>query len=395
MEKLENELQFSKSQINKIMYNALINKEINVKELFSMALQNVMQAERKLFLKEPSEALNKGNGSYLRSALFDNKLLQLRVPRDRESRFTPFMLELIQENEEKLKEVAFKLYSSGLSTKEISETFDLIYGKKYSKAGISHLCEESKKEALKWMNRSIKEYYPVIYIDAHFNDVRRENRVDKEGFYVVLGVRPDFTREILAIENFPTESASNWERVFENLKSRGVEDVNLVVADGLKNIETAVSKHFENANLQLCVTHLKRNLLGRVRKESREELTDDLKYLFTTNQQGYRYEDAKKKIDFLIKKWGKKYPYIERVLGAPRIRYYFTYLNYHHEIQSMIYTTNWIERLNKSFKRVLRIRNSMPNPRSALALLAGVGIKKTEKTYSYPIYNLKKENNFK
>lgn len=234
----------------------------------------------------------------------------------------------------------------------------------------------------------------MIYIDAHYNSVRRD-KVAKEAFYVVLGLRQDFTREVLSVEEYPTESSSIWGDIFKELKERGLQKVNLVVSDGLKGIENAVAKNLQNADLQLCTTHLKREMLKKVRPESKGELANDLRYLFETDNKEYQSKNIKSRIEKISIKWGKHYPEITKTLSSERIGYYFTYLDYHPSIQSMIYTTNWIERLNKEFKRVMDIRNSMPNPQSALALVGSVAIKMTANKYSYPIYTFRNEENFK
>ena len=391
--KLEKELQFTKSQMEIILQESIIRKQMGFKEIVEIILKAFMKAERKLFLEEISEG-NKGNGYRKIMNSFNGSFLELQIPRDRKGLFKPLLLELVRTSQEEIRELAFKLYSSGLSTNDIGEIFETIYGNKYSKSGVSRLCEDSRKNVLKWLQRPIDSYYPVIYIDAHYNNVRRD-MVKKEAFYVILGLRSDFTREVLSVEAYPTETSNIWSDIFTDLKNRGLKKIDLVVADGLSGIENAVSKNFPETDLQLCVTHLKREILKQVRSESKYELANDLRLLFETNNKNYTYEKAKKRLDIMIGKWGKHYPKISKKLTSERIKYYFTYLNYQHSIQSMIYTTNWIERLNKEFKRVINIRNSMPNPDSAVALVGAVAIKMTTNKYTYPIYKFKNELKFK
>ncbi len=219
--------------------------------------------------------------------------------------------------------------------------------------------------------------------------------MQKEAFYVILGLRSDFTREVLTIEAYPTETSNTWSDIFKDLKSRGLEKLNLVVSDGLIGIENAVAENFPGTDMQLYVTHLKREMLKQVRAESKLELANDLRYLFETNNENYTHEKAKNRLVKINKKWEKHYPKISDKLISKRIGYYFTYLKYQYSIQSMIYTTNWIERLNKEFKRIINIRNSMPNPDSALALVGTIAIKMTGNKYSYSIYKFKNEKKFK
>ena len=392
---LTKNIEFNKEQIGEIITNVMSNGDINLIDMLEMTIEGMMKGERKLFLEETKENANKGNGYRGIKTSFNNEIIELSVPRDRRSIFRPFMLELIKIKEAEIRDVSFQLYSRGLSTKDVGEIFEKIYGKKYSKSGVSKLCEESRKEALEWINRPIDNYYPVIYIDAHYNSVRRENSIKKEAFYVIMGLKDDYTREVLTIENIPTESSSLWSDVIERLKERGLKQINLVVSDGLPGIENVIKRNFFLADVQLCTVHLKRELIKYVRSESKLTLASDLRELFRTNDSSYSYSDAKIGMDKIISKWGKDYPHIRKRLSSERISYYFTYLKYDVSIQSMIYTTNWIERLNKEFKRVMNIRNSMPNSESALALLSAVAIKMTKGKYSYPLTVFKNENKFK
>jgi transposase-like protein len=391
--KVDKELQFTKPQMEIILQEAIKRKQLGFKEIMEITLKALMKAERQIFMEEISKG-NKGNGYRKILNSFNGSMLELQIPRDRKGLFKPLMLELVRTSQAEVSELAFKLYSSGLSTKDIGEVFDTIYGKKYSSSGISKLCETSRKDVLKWLKRPIDSYYPVIYIDAHFNRVRRDT-VAKEAFYVVLGLRRDFSREVIAVENYPTEGASIWAEIFQDLKDRGLKKIDLVVSDGLKGIEDAVAENLQGTDLQLCTTHLKRELLKKVRPESKKELADDLRYLFETNSTEYKPIDVKSRIKYVDNKWGDKYPDISKSLNNYRIHLYFTYLDYEPRIQSMIYTTNWIERLNKEFKRVIDIRNSMPNPDSALALVGAVAIKMTGNKYTYPIYTFGFEKKFK
>lgn len=399
-ENIQNELIFNQEQIEKIIETSLDYKIFSKEQFFTLALQSIMKSDRKIFLKqlknnEINDDNNKGNGYYNKRIPFDNQMLQVRIPRDRNGIFKPFILELIKENQSKIAELSFSLYAKGLTDKEIKDVIKLIYNKDYSRSGISNLYKEIKEDVLSWYKRDINSYYPVVYIDAIYQSVRRGDSVSKEAFYVVLGLKPDFTREVITIENYPTESSTNWEEIFINLKERGLKKVNLIVADGLKGIETAASKYFKDVEIQLCVTHLKRYLLSKVKKSDKDELKEDLNNLFLLEQTNYTYSDVEKKLDLLHKKWYKKYKSIGDFFKSERVPYYFTYLKYDRRIHRMIYTTNYIENLNKSFRRTLKIRNSLPNIKSALTLIGAVAIEKNEtNAYNRRLYQFKYEEKF-
>ena len=388
------ELELSNHQFQTVLEKKIQNKELGFKDIVQLSLNFLMESERKFYLNEESDNANKGNGYRYITPSLDGNLIELRVPRDRTGNFKPHILELIKHNQERLSDVAFTLYSSGMSTSQVGEVFEKIYGKAYSKSGISNLCEHSRDIALKWLERPLDKFYPAIYIDAHYNSVRRGNSVSKEAFYVVLGVKEDFTREVLSIINHPVESSSLWKDVFNDLKERGLKQVNLCVSDASIGINDAVEESFHNIDVQLCTVHLKRELGKFVKPIERQNLMNDLKILFKTGDSSYTYKDALIKVEELKFTW-KEYPKIIKALNGKRLKYYFTYLTYEASIQSMIYTTNWIERLNKNFKISMNIRQSMPSSKSALALLSAVAIKITQSTYKYPIYNFRLEEKFK
>ena len=148
----------------------------------------------------------------------------------------------------------------------------------------------------------------------------------------------------------------------------------LMVADGIKGLDTVVGEKFPGTQLQRCVTHLKRNMFAKVRHGDKAALTADLRDLFRTSQRDYTVEMAWAKWQDMCDRWGKDYLSIKRLRDNPDDKAYLTYLNYAPEIQGMIYTTNWIERLNRDFRRVTRMRTAMPNEESVLTLMGSVAM---------------------
>ena len=304
-------------------------------------------------------------------------------------------MQLIRQEESTLKELSFLLYGKGLSTKETGEVFESFYGRHYSKSTISSFSKDIKKQLDIWCNRKLDLYYPVIYIDAIYTKIRRAGSISSEAFYVVLGLKEDFTREVLSVESIPIESSAGWLEVLRGLKSRGVKDIELVVADGISGLEDVLPVYYPKTKLQKCVTHFKRNILKRLKKIHKDEVIDDLRDVFNMEDKSYTVDAGLKNMDIFIDKWVKHYPFMKNIQRSNTLEYYFTYLNYNHKVKRMIYTTNWIERLNKDYKKVLKTRNSMPNEESVLALLAQVSIDKNNNTYTYPIYNFNYERKFK
>jgi len=223
-----------------------------------------MKFERKEFLRL-TDASNKGNGYRFGRAIGFGKSISLHIPRDRLGHFYPVLLTIIKSQEEELQRLAFNLYSKGLTTRDVGEIFEDIYGKAYSKTSISRINQSFQEEIFRWRNRTLNKHYPVLMIDALHTRIRRASSVEVEAVYTVLALQDDMTRDIIAVESIPQESASGWEWLLKRLKERGLENVDLIIADGLTGLEQSIANVFPSADFQKCVTHMKRNILTKVR----------------------------------------------------------------------------------------------------------------------------------
>ena len=174
------------------------------------------------------------------------------------------------------------------------------------------------------------------------------------------------------------------------MKDRGLRETKLFIIDNLTGLDSAIEKHFP-AQIQKCVLHLKRYILQRVKKQHREILAFDLADIFQIDKTDDSLQEALSRAKACSSKWSKLYPFLKLLSNKRQMIYYFEYLNYDYRIRSMIYTTNWIERLNKDFKRVIKIRNSMPNVDSVLTLLAKVSMSLNNSRYTYPVHRLRNE----
>jgi putative transposase len=211
-------------------------------------------------------------------------------------------------------------------------------------------------------------------IDACFIPTRRGDNVSKEAYYTLLAVRSDRTREVLGVYNYPTEGSLAWESIFRDLQHRGLKRVDLFVSDSLNHIEDSIWKCFPGSEVQLCVVHLHRVLLKEVKPKHKKELSDDFKEVFRTDDRNDSKEDGMNRFLAFFDKWGKLYPHFKRRKLNDRNYLYFTYLGYHYRVRSMIYSTNWVERLNRDYKRTTRMRGALPNPEASLLLLGGVSM---------------------
>ena len=341
-------------------------------DLMEIMIESMMVAERGEFLADNPG--NKGNGYRPGSTYGQGRKLEFRIPRDRYGNFHPQILAILRDQEEECDRLAGVLYTKGLTQEQVSDVFDQIYGRHYSKSSISRMVECVRTQVNEWLERGLEEYYPVVFVDCVHIKIHRKRSVASEAFYVALAVTEEGTREVLGIFNMPQESATGWSDIFDRLKERGVQRVGLMVADGSKGLDTVIGEKLPGTPLQRCVTHLKRNMFAKVRHGDKAALAADLRDVFRTDQRDYTVEMAWEKWQAMCDKWGKDYRTIKLLRNNADYKVYMTYLNYAPEIQAMIYTTNWIERLNRDFRRVTRMRTAMPNEESVLTLMGSVAM---------------------
>lgn len=382
-------IQLSEQQLQKAL-NAKSLKKDGMNEILKMTLNALMYSERKAFLDRRKNPENKANGYRSIKMSGYGRQLSLSVPRDRLGVFKPLLVLALKEEEEELRTLCYELYREGLTTRKISNLLENIYGKKYDQSTISTINQSFKEELAQWRQKTLDAHYHVVYLDALHTKVRRET-VEGEAFYVALAVKENLKREIIAIENHPTESATGWDNLLQNLKERGLQEVDLFVADGLIGLEEKVLIHYPKAHFQKCVIHFKRNLLYRVRTKDKQAISADLANIFNLQNNVHTKEKAYELAKKFKEKWESKYSIIKKLFLQENLRTYLTYLKFDTKTRLMIYTTNWIERLNKEFRRALKIRNAMPSVDSVLLLLSAIGSQMEKQTYDYPVYSLQNE----
>ena len=357
----------------------MASSEAGFNELMRVLLDSFSQQERALFLEEHKG--EQGNGFRPRRWCGHGCSFQLRIPRTRSGAFQPIILGILAAQESERALLFHELYARGLSCEDIAEVGRRIYGHHYSKQQVSRLSGACYEEIQEWLARRLSPYYLAVYIDATFCSTRRDGNVSKEAYYTMLGLLPDGNREVLTVVNHPTEGAIAWEMELEVLKERGVEQIDLIVSDALSGIENAVCSAFPTALHQLCVVHFKRKVLNTVSTKDKAEVGEELKALFPVEHTNMTPLAAYEKLRTFARRWGKKYPSLAR-LDRERNAAYFTYLRFPENVRRMIYSTNWVERLNRCYKRTLLMRGAMPSPTSVVYLLGSVAKEKTEGTYT-------------
>ncbi|MDT6659242.1 IS256 family transposase [Enterococcus faecium] len=343
----------------------LINKG-DLDDLFrrhlELAINALLQAELTVFLdyeKYDRAGFNSGNsrnGNYSRSFKTEYGELNLVIPRDRNGDFSQQTLPAYKRTNDSLETTIIQLVQKGITMSEISDLIEKMYGHYYKPQTISNMSKIVSEDVSAFKERTLEAKYSVIFMDATHIPLKRQT-VSKEAVYIVIGIRLDGTKEVLGFTIAPTESAYVWKEILQDLKDRGLEEVLLVVTDGLSGIDDSIHSVYPNAQFQQCCVHISRNIAHKVRVSDRQEICSDFKLVYQASSK----EEANNQIRFMIDKWKKQYPRVVKLLLNPAL---LTFYNFPHAIRRTIYSTNLIEGFNKQLKRYTRRKEQFPNEES-------------------------------
>lgn len=355
-----------------------------IPDILTEVIETLLEIERDVFLGS-DKRINKKNGYYSRMAKTLSGVIELSIPRDRIGVFKPLILRVIKREKGYLDELALSLYTKGMSNRDINDVLKKAYGIKTSPQYVSDISSRYSKLKEDWDNRKLDSNYYVIYIDTIHMNIRRSGSVENEALYVAMGLKLDFTKEILGIYSIPEESADGWRSVLQDLKKRGVKQVISFTADGLTGLDTVIKEEYPNSLFQRCIVHLMRNIYKKVRVSDRTEIIQDMKNVFNVTDKNNTVIEGMKRFDEFREKWKKSYPSIGKMEDN---EHYFTYLLMPFQIRKLMYTTNPIERLNKEFRKVIKNKNSFPNPASALMLIWLKALEIMDRRYRYQVNSL-------
>src|SRR5437870_1015996 len=303
----------------------------------------------------------------------------IEVPRDRNGTFEPQIIEKHQTRFTGFDENIISLYARGLSTREIQQHLEEIYQVEVSPALISTVTDEVIEEVKAWQNRQLDAIYPIVYLDALHFKVRDGAHVRNKAIYVAIGVSLAGMKEVLGLWIAQTEGAKFWLQVVTELKNRGVSDIFIACVDGLKGFPEAIETVFPKTEVQLCIVHLVRHSLNYVGWKQRKEVATDLKAIYTSATEA----EAEEKLVEFAAKWDAKFPMIAKSWRAnwPRVIPFFAHPT---EIRKVIYTTNAIESLNMSLRKVTKARGSFPND-EAVSKLLYLALRNIAKKWTMPV----------
>ena len=352
------------SQLNTELTAALLNNE-SLDEFFrshlEAAINELLKTELTAFLgyeKNSTAGYNTGNsrnGYYERDLDTKYGKLHVSVPRDRNGAFDQKLIPGYARRTDDLETTIITLYRKGITTREIADLVEKLYGHYYSPATVSNISKAVRSQVEEFHNRRLSEKYVAIFMDATYLNVRRDS-VAKEPLHVLTGITPDGTREVLDYALYPTDSAENYEEMMASIKGRGVKQVLMFASDGLKGMRDAVKRQFPDADHQQCWVHLSRTVARNIRCKDRKEVLGDLKAVYRADSG----PAAAAALEGFLGKHGKQYPKLKGIFD----RYsgsLFTFYKFPEAIRKGIYTTNIIERSNKGLKHKTKAKEQFPN----------------------------------
>jgi putative transposase len=306
--------------------------------------------------------------------------LALETPRDRNGTFEPQIIEKHQTRFTGFDQNILSLYSRGLSTREIQQHLEEIYGVEVTAGLISSVTDEVIDEVKTWQNRQLDAVYPIMYLDAIQFKVRDSGHVKNKAIYLAIGVTIEGYKEVLGLWIAQTEGAKFWLQVVTELKNRGVTDIFIACVDGLKGFPEAIESVFPQTEVQLCIVHLVRHSLNFVGWKQRKEVAADLKLIYRAPTE----TEAEQRLTEFSLKWDAKFPMIAKSWRSnwTRVMPLFAHPP---EIRKIIYTTNAIESLNMSLRKVTKARGSFPND-EAVSKLLYLALRNIAKKWTMPVH---------
>lgn len=360
-----------------------------LKQLTKRLIERSLQAELtdhlgyEPYAPEGRGADNCRNGKASKTLQSDSGAIPIEIPRDRDSSFEPQLVKKRQRRLEGFDDKVLSLYARGLSTRDIQGQLEELYGVEVSPTLISNVTDAVMEEVRAWQSRPLSAVYPILYFDALFVKTRQEGPVMTKAVYLALGINLEGEKELLGLWVAQTEGSKFWLSVFNELKNRGLQDCFIACVDGLKGLPEAIEAVFPGTQVQLCIVHKLRNSLKYVPWKERKAVARDLRAMYAAAS----LAEAEQALKRFSECWDAKYPAIGPSWRADwqRLTVFFSYSP---EIRKVIYTTNAVESLNYSLRKLLKMRGAFPNDDSIVKILF-LAINRVAKKWTMPIRDWK------
>jgi putative transposase len=307
---------------------------------------------------------NSRNGASAKTVQGEFGEITIETPRDRNASFEPQILKKHQKRFDGFDDKILSMYARGMTTREIQGHLEEMYGVEVSPTLISEVTDGVMEEVKAWQNRPLEPLYAILYLDALYVKMRHEGRVENRAVYVCIGVDMDGRKDVLGLWTSGNEGAKFWLGVLTELKNRGVRDVLIACVDGLKGFPQAIESVFPETRVQLCIVHLVRASLNYVNWKERKQVAADLKLIYRAATEAQAEQELKE----FTAKWGSKYQAIGRLWKENWARV-IPFFEFPAEVRRVIYTTNAVESLHMSLRKIIKTRGSFPSEEAAMKLL--------------------------
>ncbi len=363
----------------------LIGENGLLKQLTKVLIERALQAEMTEHLGHSLHAPvinasgNARNGKSRKTLKGDFGDLPIEIPRDRHGSFEPQLISKHQTRWTGFDDKIISLYSRGMTVREIQQHIGEMYGTDISSTLISSVTDAVIDEARQWQSRPLDAVYPVVYLDCIHVKVRDSGTVRNKAIYLAIGINMHGEKEVLGLWIAQTEGAKFWLSVVTELKNRGLQDIFIACVDGLKGFPEAIEAVYPLATVQLCIVHMVRNSLNYVGWKKRKEVAADLKRIYAATTS----DEAEQRLCEFEDKWDQEFPPIAQSWRNNWSRI-IPFFDYPPEIRRIIYTTNAIESVNMSLRKVTKSRGSFPHD-DAVTKLFYLALRNISKKWTQPL----------
>ena len=339
-----------------------------VKQIFAPIFEAALQGEMDNHLGYANHERSEQDSSNSRNGFSTKKLktsmgeVPIRIPRDRESSFNPQIVKKHQRDVSAIEDKVLAMYARGMSQRDISATIEDIYGFEMSHEQISHITDCVMEEVREWQTRALKPFYPFIFVDCLYVSLRTEQGIRQSAVHVILAYDTEGRKDVLGLWINETESKHVWMQIFDELKARGIEEIGFLSMDGVSGLEDGARAIFPQVVVQRCIVHLIRNSVRYIPRKEWSRFTKDLKLIYgavNVKQARERFEQFKKdwaNYPGAVSVWESNFTHVEQLF------------NYGSAVRKVMYTTNAIESVNSSFRKVTK-KGSFPNEDAVFKIL--------------------------
>ena len=365
----------------------LSSKDGLLNQLVSKTIQACLDAELTDHLgyskHEKTLSKNSRNGYSKKSIQSDHGTHEISVPRDRDGTFEPELITKGQRRFTGFDDKIVALYARGLSTEDIKGQLQELYQVDLSTSLISNVTASVLDEVKAWQNRPLESVYPILYLDCIVVKVREDKRIINKAVYLALAINTEGQKELLGMWISKNEGAKFWLSVLTEIRNRGVEEIVIACVDGLTGFPDAIETVYPYAKVQLCIVHMIRSSLRYVSWKDRKALVGDLKTIYAAAT----LDEAEMALTTFSEKWDEKYPSVSKS-WLSRWENITPFFDYPADIRRAIYTTNAIESLNMTLRKVIKNKRVFPSDESVFKILF-LAINNVSKKWTMPIHHWK------